>query len=260
MSKTILITGSSSGIGRATARFFQQQGWNVIATMRSPEREQSFNDRDTMLVTRLDVTEPASIESAVKAGLTRFGRIDVLLNNAGFGAYGLLEATPLESIRREFDTNVLGMLATTKGVLPHFRATRAGVIVNIASMGGKFAFPLGSLYHGTKFAVEGLSEALSYEMAPGMINTGFNKALDFSNDENLPEYQELVQKVMAGFAEAQKRASPPEAVAEIVYEAVTDGTDRLRYTVGKDAEAMLTARNTQDDAAFVKGMRDQLGL
>jgi NAD(P)-dependent dehydrogenase (short-subunit alcohol dehydrogenase family) len=270
MSKTILITGSSSGIGRATARFFQQQGWNVIATMRSPEREQSFNDRDTMLVTRLDVTEPASIESAVKAGLTRFGRIDVLLNNAGFGAYGLLEATPLESIRREFDTNVLGMLATTKGVLPHFRATRAGVIVNIAPMGGKFAFPLGSLYHGTKFAVEGLSEALSYEMAaigvrvkiiePGMINTGFNKALDFSNDENLPEYQELVQKVMAGFAEAQKRASPPEAVAEIVYEAVTDGTDRLRYTVGKDAEAMLTARNTQDDAAFVKGMRDQLGL
>lgn len=229
MNRTILITGCSSGIGRATATLFQQQGWNVVAAMRSPEREQSLNKLDGVLVTRLDVTDPASIEAAVNAALTRFRKIDVLVNNAGFGAYGPLEATKPESIRREFDTNVLGMLMTTRAVVPHLRANRQGVIVNISSMGGRFAFPLGALYHGSKFAVEGLSEALSYEMAeigvkvkviePGMIATGFGKATDFSNDEELKEYQPLIKKLMASFEEAQKGASKPEAVAEMVLRA-----------------------------------------
>jgi NADP-dependent 3-hydroxy acid dehydrogenase YdfG len=265
-----MITGCSSGIGRATANLFQQKGWNVVATMRTPQREQELTKRENVLVTALDVTKPESIESAVNAALTRFGRIDVLVNNAGFGAYGPLEATKAESIRREFDTNVLGMLAMTKAVIPHLRANKQGVIVNIASMGGRVAFPLGALYHGTKFAVEGLSEALSYEMAaigvrvkivePGMIDTGFTKALDFSNDERLTEYRELVTKVMAGFAEAQKGASKAELVAETVFRAVTDGTDQLRYPVGRDAEAMLAAREKQDDAAFFRGLRQQLGI
>jgi len=270
VSKTIMITGCSSGIGRATANLFQQNGWNVVATMRTPQREQELTKRENVLVAALDVTKPESIESAISAALTRFRRIDVLVNNAGFGAYGPLEATKAESIRREFDTNVLGMLAMTKAVIPHLRVNREGVILNIASMGGRFAFPLGALYHGTKFAVEGLSEALSYEMAaigvrvkivePGMIDTGFTKALDFSNDERLTEYRELVTKVMAGFAEAQKGASKPELVAETVFRAVTDGTDQLRYPVGRDAEAMLAAREKQDDAAFFRGLRQQLGI
>lgn len=270
MSKTILITGSSSGIGRATALFFQKQGWNVVATMRSPGKEAELADLDNVLLARLDVTEPGSIQPAVSAGLERFGRIDVLLNNAGFGAYGPLEATPIENIRREFDTNVIGGLAVTKALLPHFRTNRDGVIVNIASIGGRFAYPLGALYHGSKFAVEGLSEALSYEAAaigvrvkiiePGMVATGFGDALDFSNDESLTEYQDMVGKLMAGFGAAQAGASPAEAVAEVVYQAATDGTDQLRYAVGEDAKAALAARKTQDDATFQQGMRDQFKL
>src|SRR5262245_7714164 len=166
MSKTILITGASSGIGKATAKYFQKKGWNVVATMRRPEKEQELTALDRVLVVRLDVQDPASIVSAVKAAIERFGKIDVLLNNAGYGAYGPLEATPMEKIRRQFDVNVIGLLETTKALLPQFRANRDGVIVNISSIGGRITFPLGTLYHGTKFAVEGLSEALSWEMEP----------------------------------------------------------------------------------------------
>ena len=166
MKKTVLITGTSSGLGRATAELFQAKGWNVIATMRKPGEETELKRLDHTVVTQLDVQVPESIESAVAAGLARFGRIDALVNNAGYGAYGPLEATPLDEIKRQFDVNVLGVLATTRALLPHFRANRSDTIVNISSVGGRITFPLGSLYHGTKFAVEGLSESLQYELAP----------------------------------------------------------------------------------------------
>ena len=164
--KTILITGASSGIGKATARLFQRTGWNVVATMRSPDNETELGTLENTLVTRLDVTEPASIDEAVEAAIDRFGTIDVLLNNAGYGAYGPLEAFPMERIKRQFDTNVIGLIATTQSALRHMRAARSGIIVNISSIGGQMTFPLGTLYHGTKFAVEGLSEALHYELEP----------------------------------------------------------------------------------------------
>jgi NAD(P)-dependent dehydrogenase (short-subunit alcohol dehydrogenase family) len=121
MTRTILITGASSGIGTATAKLFQQRGWNVVAAMRNPDRENELNKLDNTLVTRLDVTDAASIQAAVAAGVKRFGRIDVLVNNAGYGVYGPLEATPVDTIRRQFDTNVIGLLVTTKAVLPAFR-------------------------------------------------------------------------------------------------------------------------------------------
>ncbi len=171
MTSTILITGASSGIGKATAKLFHDKGWNVIATMRKPEAEEGLSALDNVLVTRLDVTDEGSIKAAVDAGLERFGKIDALLNNAGYGAYGPLEAFPLESVRRQFDTNVIGLLATIQAVLPHMRAAKAGVIVNVSSIGGKITFPMGTLYHGSKFAVEGLSEALHYELEPIGIKT-----------------------------------------------------------------------------------------
>lgn len=164
MNKTILITGASSGIGKITAKYFQEKGWNVVATMRTPEKEEELIPLDNVLVTRLDVQDSASIKDAVSAGIEKFGKIDVLLNNAGYGAYGPLEATPMEKIRRQFNVNVIGLMETIKAVLPHFRANKDGIIINISSIGGKMTFPLGSLYHGSKFAVEGLSEALSFEM------------------------------------------------------------------------------------------------
>ena len=271
MSKTIFITGASSGIGKTTARFFHDKGWNVVATMRSPENEQDLTELDNVLVTRLDVLDSDSIAQAVQEGIARFGRIDVLLNNAGYGSYGVLEATPMAKVRRQFDVNVIGLLETTKAVLPHFRANGSGTVVNIASMGGKVSFPLGTLYHGSKFAVEGLSEALSFELEaigvrvkivePGAIRTDFGgRSFDFNNDESMSEYQDTVGKVTAAFGAVASAGSEPDIVASAIYEAATDGTSQLRYVAGADAEQILAARKAADDADFLAGIKGQFGL
>ncbi len=271
MTQTILITGTSSGLGRATAKLFRSRGWNVVATMRSPEDETELTKLDRTLVTRLDVQDASSIGAAVAGGIEAFGRIDALVNNAGYGAYGPLEATPSEEIRRQFDVNVLGLLATTQALLPHFRANRSGAIVNVSSMGGRVAFPLGTLYHGTKFAVEGLSESLAYELAPvgvrvklvepGLIATDFGgRSLAFSNDPALTEYQPVVEAVMGAFGATMEQASAPEAIAEVVYEAATDETDRLRFEAGPDARQVLASRREADDQSFMAGIKAQFGL
>jgi NADP-dependent 3-hydroxy acid dehydrogenase YdfG len=261
-SKTILITGASTGIGKATALYFQQQGWNVIATMRDPEHGKELQALDQVLVTALDVTNSDSIQQAVKIGLERFQSVDVLVNNAGFGAYGPLEATSMETVRRQFDTNVIGLLETTKAVLPHFRAQHSGVIVNISSIGGKVTFPLGTLYHGTKFAVEGISESLSYEMRaigvkvkivePGAIKTDFaTRSFAFSNDESLTEYQKTVKDVISWAPQQLANGADPLVVAEVIYKAATDGSDQLRYPAGSDARPILEKRRGQDDHTFM---------
>ncbi|MGI9401405.1 MAG: SDR family oxidoreductase [Rhizobiaceae bacterium] len=271
MTKTILITGSSSGIGKATARLFHKNGWNVVATMRKPEAEEELNKLDNVLVTALDVTDESSINSAVKTAIDKFGNIDVLLNNAGYGAYGPLEAFPMDAIERQFDTNVIGLLAVTKAVLPHMRAAKSGVIVNISSIGGKMTFPLGTLYHGTKFAVEGMSEALHYELEPigismkivepGMIKTDFGgRSFDFRNDEAMSEYQGTVAGLMAAFGAAGEGGSEPELVAEVIWTAATDGTSTLRYTAGDDAAEFMKNRKELDDETFIGGLKAQLGM
>ena len=271
MTNSILITGASSGIGKATAQFFQSKGWNVIATMRNPSREMELVKFDNVLVTQLDVKDPVSIKSAIHKATERFGRIDVLLNNAGYGAYGPLEATSMEAIRRQFDVNVLGMLETIKALLPHFRMHRNGTIVNISSIGGKMTFPLGTLYHGSKFAVEGLSEALHFELIalgihvkliePGAIKTDFaGRSFDFSNDTTLEEYQPLVQSFFNALGPMAEVAQPPQTVAEVIFEAATDKSNRLRYEVGADAIQLLSARRSLDDTAFLAMIRQQFGL
>jgi NAD(P)-dependent dehydrogenase (short-subunit alcohol dehydrogenase family) len=271
MGNTILITGASSGIGKAAARRFQAAGWNVIATQRSPAYETELSALDRVLVTRLDVLDVPSIQTAVDAGLARFGRIDALLNNAGYGAYGPLESTPLDKVRRQFDVNVIGMLATTQALLPHFRRQRSGVIVNISSIGGKITFPLGALYHGSKFAVEGLSEALHYELMPlgvrvriiepGMVKTDFSgRSFDFSNAPVIAEHQPLVQAFIAAMGPMAANASSADQVADVIYQAATDESDQLRYEAGIDAQQMLAARRAADDATFLGSLRAQFGL
>lgn len=271
MPKTILITGASSGIGKATAHHFQAQGWNVIATMRKPEQGADLAGLERVLVTRLDVQDTDSINQAVEAGVQRFGRIDALLNNAGYGAYGPLESTPLARVRNQFDVNVIGLIATTQAVLPHFRRQREGLVINISSIGGKMTFPLGTLYHGSKFAVEGLSEALHYELAgigvrvkivePGMIKTDFaGRSFEFNNAPTIEEYQPVVQAVFAALGPMAEHASPPEMVAEVIYQAATDGTEQLRYEAGADAIQLLAARRAADDATFIAGLKANFGL
>jgi NAD(P)-dependent dehydrogenase (short-subunit alcohol dehydrogenase family) len=273
MTQTIFITGTSSGIGKATAHYFHDKGWNVVATLRNPTQAGDLSDLPRVLVTRLDVTEGSSIAAAVDAAQARFGGIDVLLNNAGYGAYGPLEAFDMEGIRRQFDTNVIGLLEVTKAVLPSMRAQGKGVIVNISSIGGRMTFPLGSLYHGTKFAVEGLSEALHYELEPlgirvkivepGMIATDFSgRSFDFRQTPNLTAYQPVVDKLFAvlGSPELATTASPPSVVSETIWAAATDGTSSLRYTAGADAAAYMAARSAQDDATFISGVKAQFRL
>jgi len=271
MAKTIFITGASSGIGRETAKLFQSRGWNVVATMRSPEKETELSQLENVLVTKLDVTDVASIKSAVEASIAKFSGIDVLINNAGYGAIGPLEAFSREEMIRQFNTNVIGLLDVTRGVLPHFRENKKGIIINVSSMGGLFAFPLFSLYSGSKFAVEGISEALSYEVAqfggvvklvePGSTATEFTgSSLTFMNDESLPEYQNIVGALTSAMPEVNKTASSPNVIAEVIFEAATDGKDQLRYAAGDDSKYMIGKRKAQDDETFIGGMKVQFGL
>jgi len=263
--RTILITGSSTGIGRATAELFQTRGWQVVATMRNPEAGKDLAALKNVLVVKLDVTDEESIRSAVAAAVDHFGGIDVLVNNAGYGLYGAIEAIPVESMRRQFETNVIGLLAMTGAVVPGFRKRGTGVIVNVGSIAGRLTLPFGAPYSGTKFAVEGISEALAWEMReigvgvkliePGFIKTNFGNAREFINDTSLGEYQPLAGKLWESVAPMLDIAADPVVVAEVIYTAATDGTDQLRYTAGEYAKQWAAQRNSQDDATFFKRMR-----
>lgn len=269
MSNTILITGASSGIGKATAIHFQQQGWKVIATMRSPEKETELNRLENVQLEKLDVLDTSSIENAIKNGIAKFGKIDALVNNAGYGAYGPLETFPRENIIRQFNTNVIGLMDVTKAIVPHFRQNKEGVIVNISSIGGQMTFALGSLYHGTKFAVEGISESLHYEMKeigvkvkivePGFIATDFgSRSFDFQAG-NIEDYQPLIGALMKQWQNPNNTVSPPSLVAEVIFNAVTDGKNQLRYRAGVDANFLLDNRKKMSDTEFFEMMNKQLG-
>lgn len=269
---TILITGASSGIGKATAKYFQEKGWNVVATMRRPEQEEELTQLENVLVTRLDVTDADSIQSAIAAAVDKFGQIDAVLNNAGYGAYGPLEAFPMENIERQFNTNVIGLLAVTKAVLPHMRQQKSGVIANVSSVGGKITFPLGALYHGTKWAVEGISEALHYELEPlgirvkiiepGAIATDFGgRSFDFKNDESISEYQPTVQAVMSTIEQTMgANASPASECAAVIFEAINDSSEKMRFPAAGGAEQYLATREGLDDAAFFNNIKQMTGL
>jgi len=210
-----------------------------------------------------------SIANAMNDGIQKFGKIDVLVNNAGYGAYGTLESFSRERIVNIFNTNVIGLLDVTKALLSHFRKNKNGLIINISSMAGIVAFPLGTLYHATKFAVEGISEALSYEVEqfggkvkiiePGAFATDFaGRSFDFSNDESMVEYQSLVGKVMSVMPDIFANAGPVSVVADVIYGAATDGTDQLRYVVGEDAEGIINRRRqAEDDEAFIQTMKSE---
>jgi len=271
MNKTILITGASSGIGKETAKLFQSKGWNVIATMRNPENKTELKQLKNVLVAKLDVLDLDSIQKAFEEGIDKFGSIDVLVNNAGYGAYGPLEAFSKEKIVRQFNTNVIGLLDVTKTVLPHFRQNRKGIIINISSIGGKMTFPLGSLYHGTKFAVEGISESLNYEVEqfggqvkivePGIIATDFGgRSFDFNNDESMAEYKNIVNALMTAMPIMAENASPASVVAEVIFEAATDGKNQLRYTAGEDAKILIANRQQYDDVTFIGSIKSQFGI
>lgn len=273
MKKTILITGSSTGIGRASAIKFQSEGWNVIATMRTPEKEEELINLENVLVNKLDVQDLDSINTSITQGIEKFGKIDVVLNNAGYGLMGTFESASRESIKRQFDVNVFGLFDVTKAVLPHFRANKSGLYINISSIGGKMTFPLLSLYHSTKFAVEGFSESLNYELQPlgigvkvvepGGVATDFGgRSMDYQHNEKLTDYNEFVTHVNEAFGNSfdPETMSTPEYIAEVIFTAATDDTNTLRYRAGKDAEQLLTARKNLNDDEFFGMLKKQLSL
>jgi NAD(P)-dependent dehydrogenase (short-subunit alcohol dehydrogenase family) len=264
MAKTVLLTGASSGIGRATALYFQQKGWNVIATMRSPEKSTLGN----IQCLPLDVTDPTSIANTVGKVL-RLGPVDVLVNNAGYALMGAFETCSPEEIRRQFETNVFGLMEVTRSLLPHFRDRRSGTIVNIASVGGRVTFPIYSLYHSTKWAVEGFSESLQYELEPfnirvkiiepGPIKTDFyGRSATVAKRSDLTVYDAFVNKLMPKMNQYGEKGGTPEDVAAMIFQAATDGTKKLRYPVGGNAGLLLGLRKVLSDNAFSTIIRSEL--
>jgi NADP-dependent 3-hydroxy acid dehydrogenase YdfG len=266
--KTIVITGASSGIGKATAQHFAEQGWQVAATMRKPENETELNQHGNIRLYQLDVTDQASIDSAAAQILSDYETIDVVLNNAGYALSGPFEAATPAQIRRQFDTNVFGLMEVTRAFLPHFRANKTGLFMNVSSIGGRITYPMISLYHSTKWAVEGFSESLAFELGelgiqvkliePGGVATDFGgRSMTMAMPTDFPEYMPAAQKVMAAFG-ARSPASTAEQIAVGIYEAATDGKSQLRYLLGDDAKQSNAMRQQVGDDAFMAGMRQSM--
>jgi NAD(P)-dependent dehydrogenase (short-subunit alcohol dehydrogenase family) len=258
MGKTIFLTGASSGIGQATAELFADRGWNVVATMRTPQERQSSPN---VLYLPLDVTKAETIQPAIDQAIERFGVIDALVNNAGYALIGPFEACEPAEIERQFATNVFGLMAVTRAILPHFRARRQGVLVNVASIGGRMAFPLYSPYHATKWAVDGWSDALQYELRPfnirvkiiepGPIKTDFyGRSITVAQRAGLTAYDDYVAQVLPQLSGAGDSGSPPSVTAEVIYRSVTDNSTRLRYPAGGNAGLLLGLRKLLPDGLF----------
>jgi len=271
MTKTVLITGCSTGFGKTSAGLFAEAGWNVIATMRRPEVAGELAARDNVLVTRLDVEDHDSIDAAIAAGIERFGGIDTLINNAGFGLFGVFESTSREKIREQFDVNVFGVMDVTRAILPHFRRRGSGSIINVSSGAGVFTLPMISLYCASKFALEGFSESLSYELASqnisvkivepgGVISTDFGKrsGAEAAQGQPIADYQVFFQQTLAVFDGLRAgRLATEEDVAKVIYQAATDNTDQLRYVATEDIQPLVTARRETNEHAYMAFMRER---
>jgi NAD(P)-dependent dehydrogenase (short-subunit alcohol dehydrogenase family) len=273
-SKAALITGCSTGIGRATAEHLAGRGWTVYASARRPETIQDLAGAGCRLLP-LDVCDEASMRAAVDAVERAEGAVGVLINNAGYGQEGAFECTPMAEVRRQFETNVFGLVRLSQLCLPGMRRQRWGKIVNLSSMGGKLTFPGGAFYHATKHAVEALSDALRYEVQPfgidvivvepGPIRTRFGDTAIGSigaRGESADAYAEFNQMVATKIREAYegpmgRLAAGPEAVARVIERAITAQRPATRYTVTAAARMLMGLRRWLPDRAFDAVLRTQ---
>ena len=268
MAKVVLVTGASSGIGEETVKALLKAGYVVYAGARRVDRMQPLAAAGARLLA-LDVTDEASTAAAVETVVKEAGRIDVLVNNAGYGSYGALEDVPLEEARRQFDVNIFGLARLIQLVLPAMRAQRSGRIVNISSIGGKFGEPFGCWYHATKFAVEGLSDSLRMELhpfgidvvviQPGAIVTEWNTLareglMKYSGDTAYREGARAHARLMAS-ADQGSMPSPPSVVARTILQAVQAAKPRTRYATGGGAHLILFLRRILSDRIFDAVMR-----
>jgi NAD(P)-dependent dehydrogenase (short-subunit alcohol dehydrogenase family) len=271
MKKNVFITGTSSGIGKAAVFEFAKQGWNVIATQRNPEKEQDFKDFDNVHLYRLDVTDLESCMESLSQALKKFGKLDVVINNAGYGVDGVFEGMSDEVIANQFNTNVFGLMRVTREAIKMMRPAGGGIIIQISSMGGKITFPLYSIYHATKFAVEGFSESLHYEVAqfgikikliePGPIVTEFyGRSRQYIKPVDTNQYDGFIQKFNAAAQKVMKEAEGPEVVAKVIFNAATDSSNQMRYAVGKPGPMLLILRKLLPDSLYFLMVRKSYNL
>ena len=259
-----LVTGGSSGIGEQTASRLRKAGFEVYAVARRVDRMAAL-EGEGVTTFAMDVTDDASMVAGVDRVIAERERLDVLVNNAGYGSYGAVEDVPIDEARRQFEVNVFGLARLTQLVTPHMRRQGSGRIINISSIGGKFYEPLGAWYHATKFAVEGFSDSLRVELAPfgidvvlvepGPIRTEWNEISRESLTETskggaYEEMAENVRQVLERADTSRLMSSPPSVVAKKIVKAATAGNPRARYPVGRNAGTILRARRLLPDRAF----------
>jgi NAD(P)-dependent dehydrogenase (short-subunit alcohol dehydrogenase family) len=267
-----VVTGSTGGIGLATSLALARNGYLTYATMRNLAKRdsvQSVADKQHLpiRVLQLDVTDGNSIKSAIQSILSQTGRIDLLVNNAGYGLTGALEDIGIDEIKAQYETNLYGVIRVTQAVLPIMRKQGSGRIINISSGAGRFGFPGGSAYVSSKFALEGLSESMAYELEqfgiktvliePGFVRTNFGDNMVIAQkaqDPNSP-YSQMMQMMSSIRGKMLENASDADLVAEVVVEAATAKEPNLRYLAGKDVQQMVAAKKSMSDEEFQKMMK-----
>jgi NAD(P)-dependent dehydrogenase (short-subunit alcohol dehydrogenase family) len=274
-SKAVLVTGCSSGIGRASALRLARSGWTVYATARRPESIAELEDAGCRTLA-LDVTDEQSMRTAVETVEQAEGAVGVLVNNAGYSQSGAIETVPMDAVRRQFETNVFGVVRLTQLVLAKMRAQRWGRIVNVGSMGGRLTFPGGGHYHATKYALEALSDALRFELRgfgidvillePGLITTEFGEAatasmadVESSRDDPYAHFNATVAAVTAGAYDGPMRhlGAGPERVAKVLERAITRSHPPARITITPSAKLSIATRRVLSDRAWDAAMRRQ---
>ncbi|HZD36221.1 MAG TPA: SDR family oxidoreductase [Nitrososphaeraceae archaeon] len=267
--KVAVVTGSSSGIGYETALSLARNGLYTYATMRNLNKSKEIieNARNASLplkVLELDVTSDESVSESIANIYGECGRIDVVVNNAGYALVGTVEDLSMEELRGQFETNFFGAVRVIKAVLPHMRKQRSGTIVNVTSMGGRIAIPLDPAYHATKFALEGLSESMQYETSPfgiriiviepGVVSSNFYgglKIAKMSVDSSKPSpYSQMMQGIEKAAGQMLKYAIPPAEVAKVIVNAVSSNNPDFRYIVGDDAIQLIGAARSMSDREF----------
>ena len=264
-----VVTGSSSGIGFEIALMLARNGFQTYATMRNlakSENIKSIASKENLpiYIEQLDVTDNKSVTNAIQAIVSKANGIDVLVNNAGYALTGAFEDLAIEEIKAQYETNLFGLIRTTQTVLPIMRKQKSGAIVNISSGAGRFGYPGGSAYVSTKFAVEGLSESMAYELEPfgikviliepGVIKTNIANGMviaEKSQNPNSP-YSQIMQKMSTSFEHMLENASSPDVVAKVVLKAVTSENPSLRYLAGKEVEMWIEAKRNMSDDQFYK--------
>jgi NAD(P)-dependent dehydrogenase (short-subunit alcohol dehydrogenase family) len=253
MNQTVLITGTSSGYGKATAELFLDRGWNVVATMRQPKRDIFGSRSGRLKLLPLDVTDSGSVSNAIAEAISTFGTIDVLVNNAGIGIVGVFEATPLATVREVFETNTFGVMAMTQAVLPLFRERRRGAVVNVTSSVTLARMPLAAAYTASKAAIEGFTGSLAFEVEwfnvrVKLVEPGYAPSTRFASNGAsrmrglIPEaYAPFAEPIFAGFAQPAAVTTESD-VAEAVWRAADDTTGQLRFPAGADAMALAQSR------------------